>query len=336
MTRLALATALLFTAAQAWAADMTPAEAFEAGRAFGLSPHGAEAVMEAISGASADNVPHYDTANAHSVYYGGGVGDPLAPGNARVTECSTVVYEDAKQQVESDAINDVAKNRAMRPPLVIAPKDPLLVKGNTIKADPASVAGAFGGAYSACSTIDVVTPATYEEEICNEFKSLGEEVCHKTLTVTVTVDQSCTPGTWYLAGAGLFTLVEAYCEPDRTDGQLYLRFTPNGMHGICQYGYATVPKAPFTIVPGQDLPNMLLTTAINHWKGRCTVPIDIGYGVGPHGCSGGTCRYVFEYQDYRWGHHLVAATDPFTEPRRTVTESDAWVNACAQLEARAQ
>jgi hypothetical protein len=206
MTRLALATALLLTAAQSWAADMTPADAFEAGKAFGLSPQGAEAAMKAISGASAaDKVPYYDTANANSTYYGGGVGDLLTPGTARVTECSTAVYPDAKRQVECDAINDMAKNRAKRPPLVIAPNDPILVKGKTIKGDPASVAGAFGGAYTACSTIDVVKPATYEEEICNEYRSLGEEVCQKQLTVTVTESSSCVTGTdvaTYIPGIG--------------------------------------------------------------------------------------------------------------------------------------
>jgi hypothetical protein len=28
--------------------------------------------------------------------------------------------------------------------------------------------------------------STYEEELCNEFKTLGEEVCQKVLTVSVT------------------------------------------------------------------------------------------------------------------------------------------------------
>ena len=44
--------ALLLTVPHAWA-DMTPAQAFDAGKAFGQSPQGAAAVKGAISGANA-------------------------------------------------------------------------------------------------------------------------------------------------------------------------------------------------------------------------------------------------------------------------------------------
>jgi hypothetical protein len=141
--------------AHAWA-DMTPAQAFDAGKAFGQSPQGAAAVKGAISGANAaDQVPHHDTAHAHSSYYGGGDGDPRTPGGARVSECASVTYADAKQQAECDAINDLANNRSARPPLAIVPADPILVKGAAVKADPAAVAGAFGGAYGECKTTTV-------------------------------------------------------------------------------------------------------------------------------------------------------------------------------------
>jgi len=331
---------------------MTPAEAFEAGKTFGQSGSGAAAVKGAISGtAAAGKVPNYGTTHAHSSYYGAGDGDPRTPGGARVSECASVTHPDPKQQVECDAINDLANNRSTRPPLTIVPADPILVQGATVKADPAAVAGAFGGAYGACTTTTVTQPATYEEEVCNEYKTLGEEVCQKALTVTVTISESCTPNTWYPAGSGLLTLIDAYCEPDRADGQLSLRFTPDGLHGVCQYGFATVPKAPFTIVAGQDfwfeyvcdefycpwiVQHNLLTTAINHWKGACTVPIDIGYGVGAQGCKGNTCTYIFEYQDYRWGHHWILPTNLFADPKRSVTETDSWDNACVLFEARAQ
>ena len=346
---------LLAAVSTAWAdmaTDMTPAQAFDAGKTFGQSGSGAAAVKGAISGAiAADKVPNYGTAHAHSSHYGGGDGDPRTPGGTRVSECASVTYGDAKQQAECDAINDLANNRSTRPPLAIVPADPILVQGATVKADPAAVAGAFGGAYRACQTTTVTQPATYEEEVCNEYKTLGEEGCHKTLTVTVTVSETCTPHTWYPAGTGLLTTIEAYCEPDRTDGQLYLRFTPDGLHGVCQYGYATVPKTPFTIVAGQNfrleyvcdefycpgyVKHNLLTTAINHWKGACTVPVDIGYGVGAQGCTGDTCTYIFEYQDYRWGFHWVLPTNPITNPKRRVTEMDSWDNACILYEGRAQ
>jgi hypothetical protein len=187
---------LLLTLPHAWA-DMTPAQAFEAGKAFGQSPQGAAAVKGSISGANAvDQVPHHGTSHPHSALYDGGKGDPRTPGGNRVTECATAHYADARQQVECDAINDLANNRSARPPLAIVPADPILVKGAAVKADPASVAGAFGGAYGACTTTTVTRPATYEEEVCNEFKTLGEEVCHKVLNVTVRTDKVCVMGTY--------------------------------------------------------------------------------------------------------------------------------------------
>jgi hypothetical protein len=186
---------LLVTVSPVWA-DMTPAEAFDAGKSFGQSDSGAESVKGAISGTTAaDNVPNYASAHAHSSYYGGGDGDPRTPGGARVSECASVTYGDAKQQAECDAINDLANNRSTRPPLAIVPADPILVQGATVKADPSAVAGAFGGAYGACGTTTVTRPATYEEELCNEYKTLGEEVCQKVLTVSVTEAASCVTGT---------------------------------------------------------------------------------------------------------------------------------------------
>lgn len=178
-------------------ADMTPAQAFDAGKAFGQSGAGAAAVKGAISGTSAAvKVPQYGTSNANSAYYGGGDGDTRTPGSARVTECASRTYSDPRQQVECDAINDLANNRSTRPPLIITPADPILVQGRAVKADPFALAGAFGGAYGACRTTTVTRPATYEEEICNEYKTLGDQACQKTLSVTVRTDSLCVTGSY--------------------------------------------------------------------------------------------------------------------------------------------
>jgi hypothetical protein len=187
-------------------ADMTPDQAFDAGKAFGQSPQGAAAVNDVISGENAAaQVPHQDTSHAHSSLYEGGNGDPRTPGGERVTECATTHYADARQQAECDAINDLANNRSARPPLAIVPADPILVKGAAVKADPTSVAGAFGGAYGECKTTTITRPATYEDEVCNEYKTLGEEVCQKVLTVSVIESSSCVTGTdvaTYIPGIG--------------------------------------------------------------------------------------------------------------------------------------
>ena len=116
------------------------------------------------------------------------------PGRGRAG--AVPAHSDPKQKVECDAINDLANNRAARPPLAIVPADPILVKGAAVKSDPAAVAGAFGGAYGECKTTTVTRPATYEEEVCNEFKALGEQVCHKVLNVTIRTDSVCVMGTY--------------------------------------------------------------------------------------------------------------------------------------------
>ena len=344
---------LLAAAWPAWA-DMTPAQAFDAGKSFGQSVDGAAAVQGAISGANAAaDVPHHDTVNANSTYYAGGDGDPRTPGGNRVTECASAAYADPKQQVECNAINDLANNRAARPPLAIVPADPILVQGAAVKADPASVAGAFGGAYGACKTTTVTRPAVYEEEVCNEYKTVGEETCQKTLSVRVDVSQACTPGTWYSVGSALFTEVDAYCDPYRSDGLLALRFTPAQLSGVCRIGYADVPMAPFTITTEQELYANYeqrcdweycywqwtvrngLASDVSHWKGACTVQVEIGYAAGNHGCNDDTCSYTFKSVDWRWVNVRKNTSGPFAKPGIVVTETDTWdTGACDVLEAR--
>jgi len=214
---------LLLTVSPAWA-EMTIEEVFEDGKSFGQSDSGAAAVKAAISDTTAvDSVPNYGTAHTHSSYYGGGDGDPRTPGGARVSECASVTYADAKQQAECDAINDLANNRSTRPPLIIVPADPILVQGATVKADPAAVAGAFGGAYGECTTTTVTQPATYEEEICNEFKTLGTQYCSRVLIVTCDPQQDgCDQG-------GIV--------PNSWQGDMVTSFTPDGAGNyILQFG----------------------------------------------------------------------------------------------------
>jgi hypothetical protein len=299
-----------------------------------------------VSAEKAAALPYYSTSSPVPSLAPGSVGLGSA-GIGKINGC------EGQNDTECAAVNFLAKNPDTRLRFNLDPAtDPSLQAGKQILADPNAVVGAgLDGAENVCSNWTVTDPATFTTEVCNEYKTVGEVVCQKALVVTVTVNESCTPGTWYPAGSGLLTLIDAYCEPDRADGQLSLRFTPDGLHGVCQYGFATVPKAPFTIVAGQDfwfeyvcdefycpgyVKHNLLTTAINHWKGACTVPVDIGYGVGAQGCTGDTCTYVFEYQDYRWGHHGVLPTNPFVNPKHTVTETDVWDNQCLVFENRSK
>ncbi len=299
-----------------------------------------------VSAEMAATLPHY-TPNSPVPGLVPGSAGINAAGGAKITGCQ------GHNDPECAAVNFLAKNPATRLRVNLDPaNDPTLQAGKQVLANPNAVVGAvMDGTVSGCSNWTVTDPATFKIEVCNQYKTVSEVVCQKALAVTVNVNESCTPGTWYPAGSGLLTLIDAYCEPDRVDGQLSLRFTPNGLHGVCQYGFATVPKAPFSIVAGQDfwfeyvcdefdcpgyVKHNLLTTAINHWKGACTVPIDIGYGVGEQGCTGNTCTYLFEYQDYRWGHHWVLPTNPIVIPNRTVTVTDVWDNPCIVFENRSK
>jgi hypothetical protein len=107
-------TIFLAAVAPAWAdMDMTPAQAFDAGKTFGQSGSGAAAVKGAISGTTPPTrCPTTDTEPRPFQLLRGGDGDPRTPGGARVSECASVTYADAKQQVECDAINDLANNRS--------------------------------------------------------------------------------------------------------------------------------------------------------------------------------------------------------------------------------
>ena len=117
---------------------------------------------------------------------------PRTPGGNRVTECATATYADPKQQAECDAINDLAPtgrpaHHGHRPPSRSHPGT-----GRGGEADPKQGIRRRLRA----STTTITRPATYEEEICNEFKTPGEEVCQKVLTVSVTESSaSCVTGT---------------------------------------------------------------------------------------------------------------------------------------------
>ena len=181
-------------------APMTPADAFNQGMTDGAT--GAAAVSADINSTSAStNVDAYSTTNANSSYFSNGNGDPRTPGAAQVSTCATTTFADPKVQAECTAINQIAGDRSVRPLTPLTPADPMLVLGRATATDPVSVAGAFAASYTGCSTQTVTTPPIYETDLCTEAKSLQPQTCTKTLTVTVTVSDSCTPGTWYGAQA---------------------------------------------------------------------------------------------------------------------------------------
>lgn len=234
------------------APPMTPADAFALGKADG-SAGAAGVAGQATSANAAANVPDYSTTNANSSYFGGGNGNPRTFGSARVLDCATTSYTNPRQQAECTAINQIAGDRTNRPITPIAPTDPTIATGRAIANNPAAVAGSFTSGYSACTTQTVTTPPVYETELCVHEKKIEPVSCQKTLTVTVTTTESCVPNTWYggfvlgIPGYGWTNQVDVYCDMNRNDGMLALRFTPTGLHGACAVGNLDVPKAPFTV-----------------------------------------------------------------------------------------
>jgi hypothetical protein len=256
-------------------------------------------------------------------------------------------------------MNDPGKKNVMFP--LNSTTDPLVVKRNTVSGDAETYLGSLivNGAYAGCAEKTVKDPDKYQTETCNQYLTAGEESCNEILTVSITTSESCVPGTWYggyslgIPVYGWVNQVDIYCDMNRSDGMLRLRFTPIGLHGVCSIGYLDVPKSPFTVadsvgwgVIGQTCdgdgncsdsygPVNYELTSIHNWKGACTVTNYIGYEPGyAQGCVGDTCNFTFRALDSRWGNQAVATGGPFTPPKIIVTETDSWDNQCTALEAR--
>lgn len=321
---------------------LTPAAAFNLGKSDGAA--GTATVKGVINSTSAaTNVDSYSTTNTNSSYFNAGNGNPRTFGSLRVTQCATTVYPDARNQAECAGVNQIAGDRASRPITPMTPSDPMLAIGKIIVNDPVSVAGAFTSGYTACSTQNVTTPPVYKTEICLQERSLQTQTCTKLLTVNIVITQSCTPGAWYggfmigIPNYGWLNQLDAFCDPDRTDGMIQLRFTPVGLHGACTVNSINVPKTPFTVTDalGFGGANADLTTSHN-WKGSCTVTNWIGYEPGyTHGCVNNVCSYTFRIIDSRWGNNSVGGTPGLPPPGNIYTELDVWdTAACDILEAR--
>lgn len=347
------------TASAAHASGLTADEAFTEGGAFGKANIGT-AKSNITTETATTGVPNYAASDAASSHFMAGQGSLTAPATSGVIDCTSTpgtadpdAHTHGKCESTRMLMNDPGKKNMMFP--LDKNTDPLVVKRDAIKSDPDTYLGSLNvsGAYSGCATKTVKDPDTYLTETCNQYLMEGEESCNERLTVTIKTTESCVPGTWYGGFRLPFPIqqVDIFCDMNRADGMIRLRFTPYELHGVCSVGYLDVPKAPFTVsdkvqygVTGHTCDtdgcrdeygylNYEVVT-INHWKGSCTVKNFIGYEPGYiQGCSGDTCSYTFRAIDWRWGNQAVA-TAGFTLPKISVTETDFWDNQCAALEAR--
>jgi len=363
--RVAILLSSLVFASCAHSAGMTPADAFSDGQSFGSANKGTAKAKINMTEAST-GVPNYTSTDPASSYYMGGMGSLTAPATTGMLSCTSTPGSsdpDANTHGKCESVrmlmNDPGKKNVMFP---LNPKtDPLATKRDLVAGDAETYLGSLivSGSYSGCATKTVKDPDTYQTETCNQYLTAGEESCQEILTVSITTSESCVPGTWYggfvlgIPSYGWTNQIDVYCDINRNDGMLALRFTPTGLHGACALGYLDVPKAPFTVSDTVQYGVVRTTcdgdgnctdtygyknnelTSIHNWKGSCTVTNYIGYEPGyTQGCVSDVCTYTFRAIDNRWGNQAVNSAGSFTPPKIIVTETDTWDNQCGPLEAR--
>lgn len=112
---------------------------------------------------------------------------------ARIAYCnSPLAVNDITCEATRTAIGSAA---TPRPP--VGPADASVLGANSVVNDPAAQGVTLSGVYSACTMqTQLLSPALYDTQSCNNYylRSIDNQ-CQKTLTVQVTWDYVCPPGT---------------------------------------------------------------------------------------------------------------------------------------------
>lgn len=170
MTRL-FAFAVLVVAIASAEAQMTPQQATDDAKAYGKPRN--DSIRTTINPTNAaTTVPHYNTTAPEASYFGGGQGNLVTPGTARVADCAGRENDpDPKVRDSCRAINDISRLANNPPPFTLSTSDPLIVNSRAARNDPSSVLGSFtnnlGGSYSGCTTQTTSTGPVFEEEVCH-------------------------------------------------------------------------------------------------------------------------------------------------------------------------
>jgi hypothetical protein len=167
-------------------AQMTPEEAFAAGKSAGGDAHtqaikdniGAPKAEEVIQGYSASPPPQAD------YWGGGGSGTLLAPivsgGSEKITDCAGpgLLSADPVAKQHCEAVDAIAKQPTNKPTNLLDHSDPIIMQGNAIANDPAAIAGAIDGIYAGCTTTTSNATKT-TLETCTEFPNAvtGANAC---------------------------------------------------------------------------------------------------------------------------------------------------------------
>lgn len=182
------------------AAQMSSADAFNAGKDFANGAKGAAAgSVNTSTGQS--KLPYYSSSAPESQNYQSGRNPITGAGQSKMRSCATMTSPNGFKQQECDAVNFLAKNSTSRPKYVIdKTKDPIITGSKNVIANPGSIPGA---STQQCRVEKIKNPATYINETCTQTmttetltcdeKQMSCSVTGKTLQCTP-VSMSCTGG----------------------------------------------------------------------------------------------------------------------------------------------
>lgn len=323
---------LLLVSITAHAADpMSMSGAFSEGTNFGRARNAATQA-NVKSGAGQANVPHATSSAPETSYFGSaGLG---VPASAKVNACATGSFDpNAYDDQACQAVNFSQTNPLARPQFTINSTDPIMATTRAILNDPAAIAGNIAGTYSGCTTQTVKTPDIHETAVCNEYRTLEQHTCYKTLTVTVTDNGlNCSYGDYITPNPRIvfirpYVFVGAVCAEE-------IKFMWTYGYSECN-GTTDSIYVP-TIVPSPDSQRLIVNLGCGgqyYLEGSCpggncsyTVGIPDGNLICERYCDGECCQ--------GYTQDLPLASFAYQRPIHTYSITDSWDNQCAAFEAR--
>lgn len=322
---------ITFVWAQTWSIAAF-AGAFEEGQAAGRAAVPVARGAATLDGASSV-VPGYTTTPPQIQYKGQKALGAAAA--AQLAACAATP-DDVSCQAELTAVKS-----ANTPRPGVGAYDPAVRAARDIAANPSLTLGSISAYYAGCVTADVPRAAGTATKVCNRYSGLGRYACQRDLSVEVTKQQTCVPGTWYVSDTfhrpgyerwADQMNVQALCEPDRTDGRVHFRANAFGSDGACT-GWIDFEIDMFTPTADAGMTNRV-ATLLPDWSSQgCSYVLDV-YQVGP-GCVGDTCTKTFHYVRSPGDRSRVVEEywRTLTFPRPGYVEKDTWMNNCPVLAA---
>lgn len=223
-------------------------------------------------------VPGYTTAPPESAYYG--QQNLSSQATARLAAC-TLTPNDPVCQAQRGAVSS-----ANTPRETISPYDPNILAARRIAGNPATTLEDIASYYSGCQVSTNATPST-ETRVCRRYSAGAQQTCARTLNVSVTRTESCTPSDWFAHASSGSTGLDIQCIPDRSVAQQHFRITNGG-----------TPQAFFDVdmITPLVFPRKVATLPGSNWWGGGQDSV----WVADNQCVGDNCRLTaMVASDYR-------------------------------------